>query len=244
MKDYKINIVHLYPDLLNLYGDKGNIECLKKRLTWRNIEVNVTEISDVNPQIDFENSDIIFLGGGSDREQKLVCEKLSEYKSEFKAFVENGGTLIALCGGFEMIGKSFGKKNEKCEALGILDFDSEYPSDGSRLIGNVIMECEEIDGFVVGFENHCGRIVTEKYEPLGKITKGHGSNGINKNEGIVYKNLFASYLHGPLFPKNPKLCDLILTRTLKNKYSDFSKLSPLDDNLEEKANTYITQNLL
>lgn len=244
MNDYKINIVHLYPDLLNLYGDKGNIECLKKRLTWRNIEVNVTEISDVNPQIDFENSDIIFLGGGSDREQKLVCAKLSAYKSEFKAFVEKSGTLIALCGGFEMIGKSFGKKNEKCEALGILDFDSEYPSDGSRLIGNVIMKCEGIDGFVVGFENHCGRIVTEKYEPLGKIIKGYGSNGINKNEGLVYKNLFASYLHGPLFPKNPKLCDLILTQTLKNKYSDFDKLSPLDDNLEEKANNYITQNLL
>ena len=143
-----------------------------------------------------------------------------------------------------MIGKSFGKKNEKCEALGILDFDSEYPSDGSRLIGNVIMKCEGIDGFVVGFENHCGRIVTEKYEPLGKIIKGYGSNGINKNEGLVYKNLFASYLHGPLFPKNPKLCDLILTQTLKNKYSDFDKLSPLDDNLEEKANNYITQNLL
>ncbi len=244
MKDYKINIVHLYPDLLNLYGDKGNIECLRKRLTWRNIEVNVNEISEENPEIDFDNTDIIFLGGGSDREQKLVCEKLSEYKSELKNFVENGGTLIALCGGFEMIGVSFGKKNDKTDALGILDFDTEYPSDGSRLIGNVIMECEGIDGFVVGFENHSGRIDIDKYQPLGKIIKGHGSNGINKNEGLVYKNLFASYLHGPLFPKNPKLCDLILSKTLKNKYGEFDKLSPLDDTLEEKANNHITRNLL
>lgn len=244
MMDYIINIVHLYPDLLNLYGDKGNIECLRKRLTWRDIEVKVTEISDENPHIDFEDADIIFLGGGSEREQKLVCEKLLMYKPQFKSFVENGGTLVALCGGFEMIGKSFGKKDEKTKGLSILDFDTEYPSDGSRLIGNVIMECEGIDGYVVGFENHNGRIYTDKYKALGKLIKGHGSNGVNKNEGLVYKNLFASYLHGPLFPKNPKLCDLILTKTLKNKYSNFDKLYPLDDTLEEKANNYIADILL
>lgn len=244
MSAYKISIVHLYPDLLNLYGDKGNIECLKKRLTWRNIEVEVKECTGETPEIDFENTDIIFLGGGSDREQEIVCSRLLKKKDELKEFVENGGTLIAACGGFELLGKTYGNKEKTVEALNIIPFQTEYPSDNSRLIGNVVIECDFIDEYIVGFENHAGRINIGDAKPLGKIKKGYGNDGKGSVEGLIYKNLFATYLHGPLFPKNPKLCDKILENTLKHKYSDFATLTTLDDELEKKANEYMVKVLL
>ena len=244
MSDYKINIVHLYPDLLNLYGDKGNIECLRKRLLWRNIDVDVTEFtSDIN-ELNLNNFDIVFLGGGSDREQEIVCSRLLEKKDDLKNFVDKGGTLIALCGGFELLGTSYGTPEKKFEALDVLPFETIYPSDSSRFIGNVVIECQGIEGYVVGFENHAGIINIGENIPLGKIIKGYGSDGKGTTEGLVYKNVIATYLHGPLFLKNPKLCDSILEKTLKHKYSDFDKLNPLDDILEVKANEYMVKVLL
>lgn len=244
MSDYKINIVHLYPDLLNLYGDKGNIECLKRRLLWRNIDVNVFECTAETPNIDFENCDIIFLGGGSDREQEIVCSRLLKIKDKIKSYVENGGTMIAVCGGFELLGSFYGTAENKNEALDILPFETVYPSDNSRFIGNVVIECDGIDGYVVGFENHAGRIDIGDNSPLGKIKKGYGNDGRGNVEGMIYKNVVATYLHGPLFPKNPQLCDRILINALKHKYDTFEKLAPLDDNLEIKANEYMTKILL
>ena len=241
MSEFTVNILHLYPDLLNLYGDKGNIEALRKRLIWRNIDADVKCVTSADENIDFESADIIYLGGGSDREQEIVLEKLSKYKKELKSFVEAGKTLIATCGGFEMLGETLFSNEKKVDGLGVLDINTSLSNDKSRLIGNVVIKVDFLDSYIVGFENHGGRIDIGSYPPLGKVVTGYGNNGKDVFEGVVYKNLIGTNLHGPLFPKNPKLCDYILENTLKHKYSSFEKLISLDDELENLANNYIVQ---
>ncbi len=239
--EYQLNIVHLYPDLLNLYGDKGNIECLQKRLMWRNIGAEVSKCTMADNSIDFENADIIFLGGGSDHEQELVCAQLMEKKGEITDFIENGGTFIALCGGCELLGKYFLTPDKKIEGLGILDITTDSTKTNNRLIGDIIIEHEQL-GKIVGFENHSGRMEINSHSPLGRVITGFGNNENGEFEGVIYKNLVGTYLHGPLLPKNPNLCDFILTKALKHKYSDFSALPPLDDTLENLAKNYILDN--
>ena len=241
MSEFTVNILHLYPDLLNLYGDKGNIEALRKRLIWRNINANVISVTSVDENIDFDSADIIYLGGGSDREQEIVLEKLSKYKKELKSFVEAGKTLIATCGGFEMLGESLFSKEKKVDGLGVLNINTSLSKEKSRLIGNVVIKADFLDSYIVGFENHGGRIDIGSYNPLGKVVTGYGNNGKDALEGVVYKNLIGTNLHGPLFPKNPMLCDYILENTLKHKYLDFDKLISLDDELENLAKNYIVQ---
>lgn len=234
----KIKILHLYPDLLNLYGDRGNIECLKKRLLWRGIEVEAVEYTCADKEFDLSDTDIVFLGGGSDREQKLVCERLLTHKDEIKAFVEDGGSLAAVCGGYQLLGKYYKLADETIEGLDILDI---YTVQGKgRLIGNIVLETD-VAGTVVGFENHGGRTYIGSHTPLGRVMYGNGNSDNCGCEGVVYKNVVATYLHGPLFPKNPRLCDWVLTNALKRKYPDFTALEPLDDVLENTANKYIAE---
>lgn len=237
MSDCKINIVHLYPDLLNLYGDKGNIECMRKRLMWRGIDANVIECTSKNNALDFDKADIIFVGGGSDREQEIVCEKLLEKKKEIADYVENGGVLVAVCGGYQLLGKYYKTTTATIEGLDILDICTD--AGDTRLIGNVVLESDSFPQKIVGFENHAGRTYIGDHTPLGKVVFGKGNTGESGAEGVVYKNVIATYLHGPLLPKNPMLCDDILTRALKRKYPEFASLEQLDDELEDKANEYI-----
>ncbi len=233
----KIKILHLYPDLLNLYGDKGNIECLKKRLTWRGIDAEVVQYTCESTGFDLSDADIVFLGGGSDREQKIVCKRLLEHKTQLHDYVENGGALVAVCGGYQLLGKYYKLENETIEGLDILDI---YTVQGKkRLIGNIILEADFLEQKIVGFENHGGRTYIGNHKPLGKVIYGNGNSDGCGYEGVVYKNVVATYLHGPLFPKNPKLCDYVLTNALKKKYPDFKELSPLQDELENIANGYI-----
>ena len=233
----KLTIGHLYPDLLNLYGDRGNIQCFRKRLEWRGIEAEVIPFLS-GDAIDFSKLDIILLGGGSDREQEIVCSLLLEKKEELKAYVENGGVLVAVCGGYQLLGKYYKTANTKIEGLGILDIYTD--AGDTRLISNVVLECEKFDQPIVGFENHAGRTyIGENHTPLGKVKFGNGNTGDSGYEGVIYKNVIATYLHGPLLPKNPQLCDYILECALKRKYDDFDGLKPLDDELENKANKYI-----
>jgi CobQ-like glutamine amidotransferase family enzyme len=239
MNDYKITILHLYPDLLNLYGDKGNIECMRKRLEWRGIDVEVVSCTAENDCVDFDNADIIFLGGGSDREQELVCHKLIEKKDKIAEYVENGGSMVAVCGGFQLLGKYYQLHEKKIEGLGILDIHTDKSLDGSRLIGDVIIECEGLKNKVVGFENHSGRTDIGNHMPLGKVIKGHGNNETSGFEGVVYKNVKGTYLHGPLFPKNPELCDKFLLTALMHKYKDFKEFAQLDNEIETKASEYM-----
>ena len=234
---YEINILHLYPDLLNLYGDKGNIMSLQKRLIWRGISANV-EICNQEDTPNIQNADIILLGGGPERETEIVVSLLKDHKEELSNFIENGKTLLALCTGFEILGKTYPNSGKSAEGLGLLDITTE-PAD-TRFIGNVIIENTDL-GKLSGFENHGGKTNIGSYAPLGKIITGYGNDGSGQFEGLVYENLTASNLHGPLLPKNPALCDMILTNTLKHKYPDFSELSPLDDTLEISANNYIIE---
>ena len=240
---YSINILHLYPDLLNLYGDKGNIECLKKRLLWRGIDANVIISSEKEPDFDLTDIDIVFLGGGNDRELLKVSRLMLEKKEELKNLVENGGVMLACCGGFQLLGKSYKTPDFEIEGLEILDITSEFKLNEKRLIGDVIIENEEM-GKIVGFEYHGARTDIGGYSSLGKVLTGFGNDGNSGFEGVAYKNLIGTNLHGPLLPKNPKLCDKILKSALLNKYSDFNELSPLDDSLEISANQYIIQNFI
>ncbi len=237
MSQREIQIVHLYPDLLNLYGDKGNIACMKKRLAWRGIDVTVTECTNRDHSMDLGCADIIFVGGGSDREQEIVCSLLLKKKQEISDYVESGGTLVAVCGGYQLLGKYYQTADAKIEGLGILDIATD--AGDTRLIGNVVLKSDLFSQPIVGFENHAGRTHIGSHTPLGKVVYGHGNTGESGYEGVVYKNVIATYLHGPLLPKNPMLCDDILTRALKRKYPDFEGLSPLDDCLENKAKQYI-----
>jgi len=231
----KINIAHLYPDLLNLYGDKGNIAALVKRLEWRGIEAQVTEYK-TEDEIDFADADIIVLGGGTDREQMVVCKRLQDFKETFKEYVEAGGVLLASCGGYQMLGKYFMAGKEKVEGLGILDIYTD--ADDKRFIGDIAVKTEFSEVPVVGFENHSGRTNIGKHQPLGQIVFGNGNNGTDKKEGVIYKNTIGTYLHGPLLPKNPQLCDRLLEAAVKNKDESFV-LSPLDDDMEYAANNSI-----
>lgn len=235
----KIKILHLYPDLLNLYGDRGNIECLKRRLTWRGIEAECVSYTCDDDDFDISDIDIIFLGGGSDREQKIVCSRLLEHKKALHEFVENGGSLVAVCGGYQLLGKYYKLKDQTIEGLEILDIYTEQGE--GRLIGNIVLESDLTEAKIVGFENHGGRTYIGNHKSLGKVIYGNGNADNAGEEGVVYKNVVATYLHGPLLPKNPQLCDYILTNALKNKYSDFEKLESLDDELEDKANNYIVK---
>lgn len=241
----QINIMHLFPDLLNLYGDKGNIECMRKRLTWRGIDCAVRPFTMEDADFDLSDIDIIFLGGGSDREQKIVCHSLLEHKKELQDFVENGGSLVAVCGGYQLLGKYYKLEDETIDGLEILDIYTEQGK--GRLIGNIVLETDlpqKPAVKIVGFENHGGRTYIGKHQPLGKVLYGNGNADRSGAEGVLYKNVVATYLHGPLFPKNPALCDYVLTNALRKKYPDFRELSPLDDTLENTANEYIAERFL
>lgn len=231
----ELKIAHLYPELLNLYGDKGNIVSLKKRAEWRGIDVKVKEYT-LNDEIDFENIDILFIGGGSDREQLLVCEKLKEIKEEFKKYVENNGVVTAICGGYQLLGRYYEMKEETVEGLEIIDIYTK--SGDGRLIDNVVVQTDFLKRPVVGFENHGGRTFINNHTPLGKVIYGNGNNGTDGFEGVLYKNVIGTYLHGPLLPKNPHLCDYIIKKALQNKYGDI-ELQELDDSIELAANDYI-----
>ncbi len=231
----KINIAHLYPDLLNLYGDRGNIASLVKRLEWRGIEAEVREYT-IEEEVDFSQADIVFLGGGSDREQLLVCNSLMRLKKPFSEYVENGGAVLAVCGGYQLLGHYYQMNGERVEGLGILDIYTE--SGKGRLIGNIGIKTDFSETPVVGFENHGGRTYIGSHQPLGEVIFGYGNNDIDKKEGVIYKNTVGTYLHGPVLPKNPQLCDRILSAALKNKDGEFV-LEPLDDTLELAANNYM-----
>lgn len=233
----KIKIGHLYPDLLNLYGDRGNIQCMKKRCEWRGIEAQVQEFH-ISDQVDFSDLDIVLLGGGSDREQMLVCEKLKTIREDFNEYVVDNGVVIAVCGGFQLLGHYYDTENGRIEGLSLVDLYTEQES--PRLISNIVIENDAFGYPIVGFENHGGRTYIGENQPLGKVLFGHGNNGKDGVEGVLYKNVVGTYLHGPLLPKNPHVCDYLIRHALERRYGR-SELEPLDDAQELEANRYIVE---
>ncbi len=228
----KINILHLYPDLLNMYGDKGNVSALSSRLKWRNIDAEVIT-KNVGEDISLDDIDIILLGGGADKEEEIVRNELFKIKDKLSEYIENDGVLLALCGGLSHLGKYIEAPKGKIECLGLLDIYTKIEE--KRAIGNVVLETELFEQKIVGFENHNGIVDIGSYKPLGRRENGEA-------EGFVYKNVLGTYLHGPLLPKNPMLCDYILEKALIKKYPDFDGLEILNDELENMANDYIVKN--
>ena len=169
----KLTIGHLYPDLLNLYGDRGNIQCLMKRCQWRGIEAETISF-ELNDTIDFSRLDIVLLGGGSDREQMLVCEKLREIQGDFKAYVENNGVVIAICGGYQLLGNYYKTDQGMLKGLELVDMHTEQQE--GRLISNIVLKSDLFDMPVVGFENHGGRTFIGNNQPLGKVLYGSGND--------------------------------------------------------------------
>lgn len=236
--ELKLTIGHLYPNLLNLYGDRGNIICLQKRLQWRGIQGEV--ISFVrDSKIDFDQMDILLLGGGSDREQELACGYLRDIREDFREWVEAGGVLLAVCGGYQLLGNYYRTEKAEIEGLGILDIYTEWKP--KRLVGDIVLDSPLFTNPVVGFENHGGRTHIGGYTPFGKVRAGYGNTDERKEEGVVYRNCIATYLHGPLLPKNPEVCDYLLERALQRKYGGETALQPLQDELEYMANEYIVK---
>ncbi len=233
----KLTIGHLYPDLLNLYGDRGNIQCLMKRCQWRGIEAE-TKTFEINDAIDFSSLDIVLLGGGSDREQKLVCSKLKRIREDFRQYVEDDGVVIAICGGFQLLGNYYATDDGVIEGLGLIDLETEQGK-GYRLIDNIVLRSDLVSMPVVGFENHGGRTNIKKNKPFGKVIYGSGNDAQSGYEGVVYKNVIGTYLHGPLLPKNPQVCDYLIQKALERKYRKPVALAKLDDTQEEEANAYI-----
>ena len=228
----ELRICHLYPDVLNLYGDRGNVLTMKKRLEWRGIGCTVTEVP-IGERAQLAKFDLFFIGGGQDFEQGLLLDDLRSGKgNEIKAAVEDGKTFLCVCGGYQLMGRYYETHTgEKYNFLGAMDLYTVGAAE--RMIGNFAFDTEF--GTVVGFENHSGRTyLGEGVKPLGTVIRGSGNNGTDGTEGARYKNVFCTYSHGPVLPKNPALADGILSTALSRKYGH-AELAPLGDMSENEA---------
>ena len=240
----ELNICHLYPDILNLYGDRGNIITMKRRLEGRGIKVNIDECS-IGQPLNADKYDIFFIGGGQDFEQEVLLRDLSSGKAQdIRTAVEEEKTFLAICGGYQMLGEYYktwdGVQLDFIGAIGVHTIGAK-----ERMIGNYMFRTtpESGDTVVVGFENHSGKTyLSEQVAPLGMMLSGNGNNGEDKTEGARYKNVFGTYSHGSLLPKNPKLADHILRVALERKYGE-AELTPLDDSLETAAHDYMKRRL-
>ena len=228
----ELKICHLYPDVLNLYGERGNIICMENRLRWRGIEVTTTGVS-IGEKLHASEFDLFFIGGGQDFEQEVLLRDISGEKTkEICAAIEDEKPFLAICGGYQMLGQYYRTwDGVQCDFTGALDL---YTIGGKeRMIGNYAFSCDEIDDVVLGFENHSGKT----------FLAGFGNNGTDGTEGVHYKNVFGTYSHGCLLPKNPKLCDRILQIALERKYGAV-ELAPLEDRFENAAHDYMENRLL
>lgn len=234
-KIYTLNIAHLYPTLLNMYGDWGNVLALKKRCEWRGIEVNVDSI-ELGDSIDIDKYDLYFLGGGQDQQQAVVSKELQKHKESLLSARDNDAVFLAICGGYQLLGAFYQPNNDE-KLLGIGLLDSYTIGSKTRFIGNVTAECDCVKpNTLVGFENHSGvTYLGGDTKPLSKIIVGNGNNGEDGTEGARYKNVFGTYLHGSFLPKNPHFADYLLTTAMQRKYGFNFALSKLDDCFETAA---------
>jgi CobQ-like glutamine amidotransferase family enzyme len=227
-----LTIAHLYPAEMNIYGDRGNIISLHKRLQWRGIEHRIVEVGP-GDAFDPLAVDIVFGGGGQDAGQVVVADDLQARGAGLLEARDAGVVLLAICGTYQLLGRRFVTADDD-ELPGIGLFDLETVSGDGRLIGNVVVESPF--GRLVGFENHGGRTHLDPSQaPLGTVVQGHGNNGTSGEEGAVSHNMFGTYLHGPVLPKNPVLADELIRRALARRGID--ELASLDDTVELAAAT-------
>ena len=229
-----ITIGHLYPEHLNIYADRGNIAVLDRRCAWRGIpfEVVAVDVGDPLPR-----ADLYYLGGGQDRDQMLIAGDLVRHAADLASAVADGAGVLAVCGGYQLLGHSYrGHQGAEMAGIGLVDLATEAGS--TRMIGNIVLECELDAGDrrrLVGFENHAGRTTLGAgLTPLGRVLSGHGNNGSDGGEGVHAGGIIGTYVHGPLLPKNPWLADWLIRRALAGGGSG-EPLEPLDDALELEA---------
>jgi lipid II isoglutaminyl synthase (glutamine-hydrolysing) len=228
-----LRVCALYPDLMNIYADRGNLLLLERRCQWRGIGFELIP-SHLGDRLDPAQADLYYIGGGQDRDQKRCAFDLAEVKREALLEVAaRGKPLLAVCGGYQLLGHSYQLADETLPGLGLIDA-STVREDGPRLIGNVAIEVELRAGerrVLAGFENHGGRTyVGPQSKPLGRVLNGHGNNGKDGYEGVREGAVIGTYLHGPLLPKNVWLADWLIAAALGQ-----DELAPLDDRLEEAA---------
>jgi CobQ-like glutamine amidotransferase family enzyme len=232
----------LYPDLMNIYGDRGNILTLLKRAEWRDYDARLLELGRGTTRR-MDEVDVFFFGGGQDREQALVYEDLLEHKQPpLERAVANGAQVLAVCGGYQLLGHYYQTiEGERFPGIGLIDVRTEAGK--NRFIGDVVVDTEMIDlnpTTLVGFENHSGRtFLGTKATRMGKVRLGFGNNGSDGTEGCLQGNVVGTYLHGSLLPKNPHLADHLIRSALRRRGVD--ELSPLDDSVELSAHARILE---
>jgi CobQ-like glutamine amidotransferase family enzyme len=229
----ELRIAYLYPDHLNIYGDRGNILTLYQRCQWRGINVSILPIG-LGETIDPDGPDLYFMGGGQDAQQIQICEEMHRVKADaLRQAAANGSVFLTICGGYQLLGHYY-KPHDGDELRGLSLMDAYTVAGNVRFIGNVAIERPN-GSRVVGFENHSGRTyLGEGVTPLGKVIHGHGNNGEDGFEGAASGNLYGTYLHGSLLPKNPELADELIIKALARRYGTVS-LPPLTDTVERQA---------
>ncbi|MDR3223148.1 MAG: glutamine amidotransferase [Methanobrevibacter sp.] len=246
----KLEVVNMYPDILNTYGDMGNLICIKKRCEWRGININIKNFT-IDKEIDLEDSDMILIGGGSDKGQYIISNHILNQRNSLESFIEDEKPVLAICASYQIFGDYYiNPHDEKIPCLEI--FEMETISKKERLVGDILISNNlKLDSLlvqkykhdlnnIVGFENHGGRTY-HKYGSLGNVKVGFGNNGEDGKEGMIYKNFIGSYLHGPILPKNPHIADYIIFNALKNKYDidhlneNILNLNEIDDSIEINA---------
>ena len=241
-----IVIAHMFPDLLNLYGDGGNVRILSERLVWRGIPVQVKRV-EYGESVDLGDVDLVFLGGGPDREQKLASAGLMRMKDELAAYVKENGPVLAICGGYQILGKTWLLGDEEVPGLDIVGIETRRPgTSADRLIDNIVLSSPLATHPVVGYENHAGRTyLAEGVKPFGAVVSsvGHGNNDADKADGALYLKVLGTYLHGPLLSKNPEIADWLLAaaceRHARRTGESAPALARLDDAEELAANAFM-----
>lgn len=224
MAKYELNLAHLYGNLLNTYGDNGNLLMLKYYAEKMDIELQ-TEIVSIHQDFDPDMYDLVFFGGGQDYEQSIVSKDIQQKKEALTKYIEMSKVMLAICGGYQLLGHYYtGANGEKIPGIGALDHYT-LSQDHHRFIGDIVIHNEEFNETYYGFENHNGRTFLGKGErPLGKVMQGQGNNGEDQTEGVIYKNVYGSYFHGPILARNEHLAVRLLKRALENKYGEGAKL--------------------
>jgi len=233
----ELRLLALYPEQMNIYADRGNIIFLQRRCEWRGIGFAYAAAG-LGEGFDPNAYDLIYLGGGQDRDQRAVAADMVETKREaMTAALGDAAAILAVCGGYQLLGHSYQLDEDRLPGLGLVELET-VRKPGPRLIGNVAIEVDFGEGprTVAGFENHGGRTYLDAgAEPFGRVIKGFGNNGEDGTEGVLLKNLIGTYLHGPLLPKNAWLADHLIATALERRYDVRPDLEPLDDTLELAA---------
>ncbi len=231
----RIRVGHLYPDYLNIYADRGNIAVLSRRASWRGHELDVEELS-LGAAVRPGAHDLLYIGGGQDREQSRVAVDLAAKAGAVREAVAAGAAALAVCGGYQLLGRSY-RDRDGVELPGIGLFPLHTVAGERRMIGDVLLDCDWAGRTLAGFENHAGRTrLDENALPLGRVVHGFGNDGASGFEGCRVERAIGTYLHGPLLPRNPWLADWLLSQALAHASGvEPPELEPLGDELETEA---------